>query len=100
MAIDDGSANAPAGTPQLPNLLSSYASRPSWEVAGVDYAVGVNPGVAIKAPTAGNLPSGASLSGNAIYVNGTNVTLDGYDLTNMTVMVNNSARGTVTISTL
>ena len=31
----DGSANAPAGAAQLPTLLSSYAVRPSWNVAGV-----------------------------------------------------------------
>ena len=41
--LGDGSANAPAGTPQLPNLLNGYAVRPPWEVAGVDYAVVFRP---------------------------------------------------------
>ena len=94
----DGSAGAPGGTPQLPHLLDSYAARPSWQVAGVDYAVGVHTGVVLKIPTAGNLPPGASLgSGPTIYVDGNNVTLKGYDLTHYTVMVNNDATGTVTI---
>src|SRR5580704_14153846 len=38
--LGDGSANAPSGPAQLPNLLNGYAARPSWYVAGVDYAVG------------------------------------------------------------
>ena len=52
MALNDGSANAPVGSPQLPNLLDSYgASRPAWGVAGVDYHVGVPQGLALKDPT-------------------------------------------------
>jgi large repetitive protein len=55
MNLGDGSANASTGTPQLPNLLSSYATRPSWNIAGVDYAVGINAGVTLKDP----LPNGS-----------------------------------------
>ena len=46
--LGDGSANAPAGTPQLPTLLNGYAVRPSWNVAGVDYYVGVPTGTVLK----------------------------------------------------
>jgi hypothetical protein len=46
-SINDGSANAPAGTPELPNLLKNYAARPSWQVAGVDYYCGVPQGIAM-----------------------------------------------------
>ena len=78
----DGAANAPAGTPQLPNLFSSYAVRPPWEVAGVDYAVGVPAGTVLKDPAvAGNMPAGVSVSTSAhtVYVTGNNVTLNGFN---------------------
>ena len=94
----DGSAAAPSGTPQYADLLDGYAVRPSWQVAGVDYAVGAHPGVVLKVPTAGNLPPGTELSDGAIYVTGNNVTLSGYDLTGLTVMITDSATGTVTIT--
>lgn len=94
----DGSAAAPSGTPQYSNLLAGYAVRPSWRVAGVDYAVGAHPGVVRKVPAAGNLPPGAELRVGAIYVTGNNVTLSGYDLTGWTVMIMDSAQGTVTIT--
>jgi large repetitive protein len=94
----DGSAAAPSGTPQYADLLYGYAVRPSWQVAGVDYAVGAHPDVVLKVPTAGNLPPGTELRVGAIYVTGNNVTLSGYDLTGLTVMITDSARGTVTIT--
>jgi hypothetical protein len=53
MATNDGSANAPAGSPQVPNLLTGYAIRPPWEVAGADYAVGIDPGITFKNTTTG-----------------------------------------------
>jgi hypothetical protein len=98
VAFADGSANAPDGPPQHPNLLDSYATRPPWKVAGVDYAVGVTPGTVVKIPSPANLPPGALLSGGAIHVTGANVTLDGYDFTNLTVMIDDTASGTITIS--
>jgi hypothetical protein len=79
MAINDGSANAAVGSPQLPNLLSGYAVRPAWQVAGVDYAVG---------PTSTPLkdPATISMAGvsvdtatRTINITGNNVTLSGYD---------------------
>src|SRR5262249_6652891 len=96
--LGDGSANAPAGQAQLPNLLTGFAARPPWMVAGVDYAVGPAAGTVFKIPTASNLPPGATLTSWGIDVTGANVTLNGYDLTHMTVMVEASASGTVTIS--
>lgn len=93
----DGSTGAPGGTPQVPHLLDGYAVRPTWEVAGVDYAVGVHPGITLKVPTADNLPAGATLGNHVIYINGTDVTLSGYNLTNYTVLVTEAAKGTATI---
>ncbi len=46
--LGDGSANAPAGPAQMPSLLNGYKAPPPWEVAGVDYAVGVPSGLTLK----------------------------------------------------
>ena len=65
--LGDGSANAPAGAAQLPNLLSGEAVRPSWNVAGVDYAVGIPQGTVLKDPFAGGVLASAlvALGGSA-----------------------------------
>ena len=65
--LGDGSANAPAGAAELPNLLSGYAVRPSWNVAGVDYAVGIPQGTVLKDPFAGGVLASAlvALGGSA-----------------------------------
>lgn len=81
MAVNDGSLNASAGSPQLPNLLDSYGNyRPAWNVAGVDYHVGVPDGISLKDPSAISM-QGVTVDKNAkvIYVTGDNVTLDGYN---------------------
>ena len=78
--LGDGSANAPAGAAQLPNLLNGYAVRPSWYVAGVDYHVGVPTGLALKNPSTISM-AGVSVntSSHMISITGSNVTLNGYD---------------------
>jgi len=44
----DGCSGASAGSPQYPNLLSKYGSkRPIWDVAGVDYHVGIPAGTTL-----------------------------------------------------
>jgi hypothetical protein len=43
----DGCSNAPAGTAQYPNMLNGYTSRPLWNVAGVDYHVGIPTGTTL-----------------------------------------------------
>ena len=46
--LDDGCANAPAGQSQYPTLLARYGSRrPPWDVAGVDYPVGIPAGTVL-----------------------------------------------------
>ncbi len=76
----DGSAGASAGTPEVPTLFSGDAVRPPWQVAGVDYHVGVPSGMVLKDPSvSGNLPAGASLNGQTIIVTGNNLTLNGFD---------------------
>ena len=55
------------------------ASTP-WNMPGVDYPVGYDRTLTLKDPTVqGNLPSGATVSGNAITISSNNVTLNGFD---------------------
>jgi large repetitive protein len=85
----DGRAAAPAGDPQYPtyftglNRISAYRVRPPWQVAGVDYRVGINPGIPLKHP-AMIKPSIAVSSGkDPVVLNlvTNDVTLDHYDFT-------------------
>src|SRR6266404_4209622 len=79
MALNDGSANASVGSVQHASLLNGYAVRPSWEVAGVDYAVGPN-STPLKDPATISM-AGVSVdtSSRTVTISGNNVTLDGYD---------------------
>src|SRR6185369_3771094 len=79
MAINDGSVLAPGGVPQHSMALNGYAVRPSWEVAGIDYAVGPRQ-VPTKDPATISM-SGVSVntSTRTVSITGSNVTLDGYD---------------------
>lgn len=82
----DGSTSAPTGDPQYPTFFSgllgtTYATRPAWKVAGVDYRPGVNTGVVLKNPLSDSLPGSASVdnTNKLIRVNGNNTTFDGWD---------------------
>ena len=79
--LGDGSANAPAGTSQFSNLLSGYAARPSWNVAGVDYAVGYATGTVLKDPETAALPNGVSRDSvnHILTITGDNVVLSGFN---------------------
>jgi hypothetical protein len=79
VALADGCSGVPAGAPQFPHLLDGYAVRPSWNVAGVDYAVGVPDGTVLKDPTTDSLPSGCSFSSSTVTCSGDNIILQGYD---------------------
>lgn len=80
MSANDGSTNAPAGTSQQPNLLSGYSVRPSWNVAGVDYYVGVPAGTVLNNPETISM-AGVSVdsTNHTVTITGNNVTLGGYD---------------------
>jgi hypothetical protein len=93
--LGDGSANAPAGTPQAPTLLNGYAVRPAWMVAGVDYAVGIPSGTTLKNPLTINMAGVSVDSAHAlIRVTGNGVVLSGYDFTGWTVYINGGAQNT------
>jgi hypothetical protein len=68
-------------TPQYPRLLDGYAARPTWAVAGVDYAVG--PTYApVKDPATMSIPNvSVDTAGHLIIVNADDVSIDGYDFT-------------------
>ena len=73
--------------------------QPPWKVAGVDYPVGIRPEyLPLKKPTAGNLPSGATLSGKQININKDNVTIQGFDFSGMNIWLPNPAIKGVVIS--
>src|SRR5271169_3293846 len=64
---DDGSSGASAGGANLPTLLDGYAATINGKgglgckVAGVDYVVGVTPGMMLKNPRTAALPGGCRL---------------------------------------
>jgi hypothetical protein len=77
---NDGSSNAPANAPQMPNLLEGYATRPPWNVAGVDYAVGYATGTTLSNPSTIHMAGVVVDSLNhVVRVIANNVTLSGYD---------------------
>jgi hypothetical protein len=77
----DGLANAPRGRPQRPTLLDRYGpNRPPWNVAGVDYRVGVPEGLALKDWRTMPIPPLGSVNTTTglIYI-GADCVLDGID---------------------
>lgn len=98
-ASGDGSANAPSGAPQYPNLLSGYAVRPNWRVAGVDYRVGINTGVVLKSPNTLASNSALRVSGTQVRCTGASaVTIDSVDFTGYTFYNGTDGCANVTIT--
>src|SRR5579864_2924448 len=77
----DGSASAPIGTVQDPTFFSGYTTRPPWNVAGVDYAVGVPSGTVLKDwQTLSGPGISVDTATGLVRVNSTSgVVIDGYD---------------------
>ena len=95
VTLGDGSANAPAGTPQVPNLLNGYTVRPPWMVAGVDYAVGIPSGTTLKNPLSiTDSHISIDTARHLLWVQGNNVTLSGYDFTGWTVYIQGGSQNT------
>ena len=92
-AFADGCVSAPVGAAPYPTLLNSYAARPPWNVAGVDYNVGTT---GTLTPYTGQAISGWSFSsGSSPHLNSTTngATLTGWDfsgLNNFQLVVQNS----------
>lgn len=77
-AYVDGCPGAPTGTIQFPALLSGYVTRPPFNVAGVDYYVGVPAGTVLSDPSTISI-SGVTVNATAhtVAVTGNNITLSG-----------------------
>jgi len=75
----DGFAGATPVTAQYPALLQGYATRPSWRVAGVDYAVGA-PNITFKVVGVDTDPPGWVSSSRTMQPTQDNAILDGWDL--------------------
>lgn len=82
-AYPDGCESAPSGAAQFPALLSGYAVRAPWNVAGVDYPVGPLTSAFKDPNTILNTIPGASgdNSSHVVSITGNNVVIDGYDFT-------------------
>ncbi len=75
----DGLANAPCGTPQFPNLLGAYPTRPPWHVAGVDYYAGLPCGTTLADPSTAPLPTGCTYAASTVSCSGDGITIRGFD---------------------
>jgi hypothetical protein len=76
----DGLAGASRGRPQYPGLLSGYQFRPPWNVAGVDYRVGVPEGqVLTDWRLSPSIPSGWYSASGLIYTNATTIVFKNID---------------------
>jgi hypothetical protein len=75
------SAAAPTGSPQLPTLFNGYATRPPWNVAGVDYPVGPSSSITLKDPQVVAAPTGWSFDRTKLTATQTRdgAVLDGWD---------------------
>lgn len=96
----DGCTGAPSGTPLLPTLLSSYAARAPWNVAGVDYNVGVPPGTVLRDPTTFGLPAGCTFAAATVTCTSGTPILDAFDfsLHNGTTLLLTGGNATVSNS--
>ncbi len=109
-SYSDGCPGAPVGGNfQVSNFFTSYAAqssqtyatRPPWNVAGVDYPVGIPAAsLPLKDPTTASLPAHCSYSSGIVTVvcqndSGAGVTFDGYDFS-LHNCVNLQFNGTVT----
>lgn len=91
LSYPDGCVGAPVGgNVQYSNFFTSralqsgqtYTTRPPWNVAGVDYAIGISASAfPLKDPTTAPLPTGCSFASNTVTCGGTaaDITFDGWD---------------------
>jgi hypothetical protein len=56
----DGCPGAKTGTIQFSTLLNGYAARPPWNVAGVEYPVGIPSGTTLQSAATATVPAGCS----------------------------------------
>lgn len=95
----DGCVGSPSGAPQSPSLLNSYGvHRPPWNVAGVDYHVGIPIGTVLRDPTTFGLPAGCTFSGSTVTCSSGTPTLTAFDFSLHNGTTLSITGGTVTVS--
>lgn len=79
--FNDGCTGAVAAEKPYPNEFSTYATRPPWNVAGVDYPAGLPTGLTLLDPTTATLPSGCvyASASHKVTCSTAGVTISGYD---------------------
>lgn len=77
----DGCSGAVAAELPYPTEFSSYAVRPPWNVAGVDYPAGLPVGLTLLDPTTAALPTGCvfTSASHKVTCSTAGVTISGYD---------------------
>jgi len=77
---DDGCAGADREPPQYPKMLERYGNkRPPFNVAGVDYHVGVSASVTLRDPATETLPAGCNYKASLVTCTKDNTIISGYD---------------------
>ena len=81
----------------------SVINQPPFNVPGVDYRVGMQTGVTLVTPSAGNMPpgctwsthttSGSGGSGIVVAANSGNVTIQNFDMGNATIEIHTTGSG-------
>lgn len=96
-AFADGCAGAAAATIPLPGILSGYAKRPPWNVAGIDFGVGVPTGTSLADVTTASLPTGCHYASPVVTCSSGTPTLSALDFTLHNGTVLNITGGSVTV---
>jgi hypothetical protein len=86
-SYDDGCSAALATGTKIPNFFSGYVGRtypvrPPWNVAGVDFPVGLPADMPLLDPSIAPLPNGCTYSQSAdpiVRCKGDDITISGYD---------------------
>ena len=96
---DDGCAGAEKEPPQFPKMLEGYGKkRPPFDVAGVDYYVGVPTGLTLRDPAAATLPEGCGINAGQMTCTKDNAIISGYDFSlrdGMQLVIPSGVSGTI-----
>jgi hypothetical protein len=103
-AYDDGCAATPTASGalstsshQFPTVLNSYgANRPPFNVAGVDYPVGLPAGADLIDPSKGPWPAGCKWGGHTLSCTGSHVSIKGFDFSGVQLRINGGSGVVVT----
>lgn len=96
-AFTDGCAGASVATKPLAGILGGYVKRPPWNVAGVDFGVGVPTGTSLIDVTTATLPTGCHFASPVVTCSSGTPTLSALDFTLHNGTVLNITSGSVTV---